>query len=181
MTCLGNCCQFEEGFLNWDQISLNIAKNSHFDYNDPALILSTTVQLHNSHLFQKCCHFHWNQNKVNTFERNDDCATVFLKWTDFTLQFHKIFSKIEAMWKISRGLLHYWKLDYLLRRIIFWAFRSAQCALHTWSWLKSIFKYKNYTSLNRGVMKFQIWSDKNLGPMVVTTVHRKIEGAIMTK
>ena len=37
--------------------------------------------------FKKCCHFCWNQNKVsqndNTFERNEECATVFLKWTDF--------------------------------------------------------------------------------------------------
>ena len=45
--------------------------------------------MHNPHFFQKCCHFRWNQNKVskndNTFERNEDCATVFLKWTDFRI------------------------------------------------------------------------------------------------
>ena len=35
------------------------------------------------HFFQKCCHFLWNQNKV-TFEKNEDCATVFLKWTEYT-------------------------------------------------------------------------------------------------
>ena len=41
--------------------------------------------LHNPHFFQKCCHFLWNQvsEKYNPFERNEDCATVFLKWTDF--------------------------------------------------------------------------------------------------
>ena len=41
------------------------------------------------HFYQKCCNFCWNQNKVsendNTFERNENCATVFLKWTYFTL------------------------------------------------------------------------------------------------
>ena len=40
------------------------------------------------HFSQKRCHFRWNQNKVsendNTFERNEDCVTVFLKQTDFT-------------------------------------------------------------------------------------------------
>ena len=43
--------------------------------------------MRNPHFFHKCCHFCWNQNKVskndNTYERNEDCATVFLKWTDF--------------------------------------------------------------------------------------------------
>ena len=42
--------------------------------------------MRNPYFFQKC-HFCWNQNKVSkndtTFERNEDCATVFLKWTDF--------------------------------------------------------------------------------------------------
>ena len=45
-------------------------------------------QLCNPHFSHKCCHFRWNQNKVsendNTFGRNEDCTTVFLKWTDFT-------------------------------------------------------------------------------------------------
>ena len=34
----GNYCQFEEGFLNWEQIETTI-----FNYNDPALINSTCV------------------------------------------------------------------------------------------------------------------------------------------
>ena len=42
--------------------------------------------MHNPRFFQKCCHFHWLcfdfSNNDNTFERNEDCATVFLKWTD---------------------------------------------------------------------------------------------------
>ena len=50
-------------------------------------------QLRNPHFFQKCSHFHWNLNKVrendNTFERNEDCATVFLKWKDFNRIFWK--------------------------------------------------------------------------------------------
>ena len=50
--------------------------------------------MHNPHFFQKCCHFRWNQNKVsendNTFERNEDCATVFLKWTDFRFFFSNL-------------------------------------------------------------------------------------------
>ena len=49
---------------------------------------SSFSQLHNSHFFQNCCHFCWNQNKVcendNTFERNEDCASVFLKLTSFS-------------------------------------------------------------------------------------------------
>ena len=52
----------------------------------------------------------------------------------------------------------------------------------TWSRLKCIL-YKNHTSLNRGLRNFK-YDPKDLGPMVVmgvTTVHRKIEGAIMTK
>ena len=50
---------------------------------------SSFSQLHNSHFFQNCCHFCWNQNKVckngNAFKRNEDCASVFLKWKDFAL------------------------------------------------------------------------------------------------
>ena len=42
----------------------------------------------NPHFFQKCCHFCWLcfdfSKNDNTFERNEDCATVFLKWTDFS-------------------------------------------------------------------------------------------------
>ena len=45
--------------------------------------------MRNPRFFQKCCHSRWNQNKVgendNAFERNEDCATVFLEWTDFSL------------------------------------------------------------------------------------------------
>ena len=40
------------------------------------------------YFFQKCCHFCWLcfdfSKNDNTFERNEDCATVFLKWTDFS-------------------------------------------------------------------------------------------------
>ena len=47
-----------------------------------------SVHFRNPHLFQNCCHFYWNQNKVskndNTFERDEDCTTIFLKWTDFS-------------------------------------------------------------------------------------------------
>ena len=43
--------------------------------------------MRNPHFFQKCCHFCWLcfdfSKNDNTFERNEDCATVFLKWTDF--------------------------------------------------------------------------------------------------
>ena len=52
------------------------------------------TQLRNPQFFQNCDHFQynmsWNQNKVNwciiendhNFERTEDPATVFLKWTD---------------------------------------------------------------------------------------------------
>ena len=40
-------------------------------------------QLHNPHFLQKCCHFRWLcfdfRANDNTFERNEDCATVFLR------------------------------------------------------------------------------------------------------
>ena len=43
--------------------------------------------MRNPHFFQKCCHFRWLcfdfSKNDNTFERNEDCASVFLKWTDF--------------------------------------------------------------------------------------------------
>ena len=46
------------------------------------------TQLCDPHFFQKCCHFHWIQNKVSkndkAFERNEDPVTGFIKWTDFT-------------------------------------------------------------------------------------------------
>ena len=51
--------------------------------------------MRNPHFFQKCCHFRWLcfdfSKNDNTFERNEDCATVFLKWTDFRKDFVKIF------------------------------------------------------------------------------------------
>ena len=57
-------------------------------------------QLRNPHFFQKCCHFRWNHNKVrendNSFERNEDCATVFLTWTDFN-----IWSRFESTVKLG--------------------------------------------------------------------------------
>ena len=51
----------------------------------------------NPHSFQKCCHFCWlcfdfSEND-NTFERNEDCATAFLKWTDFTNEIFDSFAK----------------------------------------------------------------------------------------
>ena len=59
----------------------------------------------NPHFFQKCCYFHWNQNKVskndNTFERNEYCATVFLKWTDFSERSGQFLKHIKSI-----NLLH---------------------------------------------------------------------------
>ena len=44
-------------------------------------------QLHNPHFFQNCGTFQYNNNnnnnKYHNFEINENCATVFLKWTDF--------------------------------------------------------------------------------------------------
>ena len=41
-------------------------------------------QLHESQFFQNCGTFNKNQNKkYHNFERNEICATVFLKSTDF--------------------------------------------------------------------------------------------------
>ena len=42
--------------------------------------------MHDPHSFQNCGTFQYNNNnKYHIFERNDDHATVFLKWTDFNL------------------------------------------------------------------------------------------------
>ena len=41
-----------------------------------------------------CCHFFWLcsdfSKNDNSFERNEDCTTVFLKWTDFRRSFVKM-------------------------------------------------------------------------------------------
>ena len=54
------------------------------------------TQLHNPHFFQNCGSFQYNNSwlcfdvswccieKYHNFEINEECATVFLKWTDFT-------------------------------------------------------------------------------------------------
>ena len=59
-------------------------------------------QFRNLHFFQKCCHFRWlcfdYSKNDNTFERNEECATIFLKWTDFDYFFS--FRKIR-IWKES--------------------------------------------------------------------------------
>ena len=48
--------------------------------------------MRNPHFCQKCCHFRWLcfdfSKNDNTCERNEDCATVFLKWTDFSLHIY---------------------------------------------------------------------------------------------
>ena len=50
-------------------------------------IFKNVIFLIFSHFFQKCRHFHGLcfdfRGNDNTFERNEDCATVFLKSTDF--------------------------------------------------------------------------------------------------
>ena len=50
--------------------------------------------MRNPHFFKKCCHFRWLcfdlYRKYHNFERNEICATVFLKWTDFRLM--KVFT-----------------------------------------------------------------------------------------
>ena len=52
----------------------------------------------NADFFQKCWHFCLNQNKIrkndNTFERNEGCTTVFLRWTDFSRFFFENEPKI---------------------------------------------------------------------------------------
>ena len=62
--------------------------------------------MRNPHFFQKCCHFCWNQNNVsendNTFERNEDCVTVFLKWKDFSKCFTCVTKTIANLATYSR-------------------------------------------------------------------------------
>ena len=55
-------------------------------------------QLCNPHFFQNCCHFcslrfDFSEND-NTFERNEDCATFFLKWTEFNKISENFYDKI---------------------------------------------------------------------------------------
>ena len=49
-------------------------------------IYSLWTQLRDSHFFQNCGTFQYNNKKVqyHNFERNEDRAAVFLKWTDFS-------------------------------------------------------------------------------------------------
>ena len=51
------------------------------------LVLKSYRQLRNPHFFQKCCHICWLcfdfRKNHNTFERNEDCLTVFLKRMEF--------------------------------------------------------------------------------------------------
>ena len=58
--------------------------------------------------FKKWCNFCWNQNQVskndNTFERNVDCATVLLKWTDF-----RSTSEFALRWKLHFKLKFQYK------------------------------------------------------------------------
>ena len=78
----------------------------------------------NPQFFQKCCHFRWLwfdfRKNDNTFERNEDCATVFLKWTDFRI----VFSSLSfVFWKnwwfqklLSRFIDHYTKTFDIYKR-----------------------------------------------------------------
>jgi hypothetical protein len=48
--------------------------------------------------FQNCGTFNTNQNKqYHNFERNESCATVFLKWTDFS----SFMRRIIILWIFS--------------------------------------------------------------------------------
>ena len=70
--------------------------------------------MRNPHFFQKCCHFCWlcfNFSKNdNTFERNEDFATVFLKWKDvidiLSRQFNDFFFPI-LLWKYFSVKCHH--------------------------------------------------------------------------
>ena len=72
--------------------------------------------MRNPHFFQKCFHFCWNQNKVsvndNFFERNEDCATAFLKWTDFNRNtYHDIIWKHHEH-NCSFLILNIWRFHF---------------------------------------------------------------------
>ena len=78
--------------------------------------------MHDPHFFQKCCHFQYNiswlcfdfSKNDNTFERNEDCATVFLKWMDF--------SEISGSMKIQTHIpIDFWPqcVSHLIKNLTF--------------------------------------------------------------
>ena len=81
------------------------------------------------HFFQKCFHVRWNQNKVSwccietyhNFERNEDRATVFLKWTNFKKSIKK-----------DHPVNTFFFYAFFLERLIcgFWHFTNHFSSLH---------------------------------------------------
>ena len=66
--------------------------------------------MRNPHFFQKFCWlcFDFGEND-NTFERNEDCATVFLKWTDFSSFCWEwiVFIKALSLWLLFHRFVLY--------------------------------------------------------------------------
>ena len=76
----------------------NLPSNQRIEIKENIFLLKSVhfnTQLHDPHFFQNCGTFQYNISwlcfdvswccieKYHNFERNEDCATVFLKWTDF--------------------------------------------------------------------------------------------------
>ena len=69
--------------------------------------------MRNPHFFQNCGTFQYNNNKYHNFERNDYCATVFLKWMDFSsifcIHFRLNIKCLELKWDLKVGICLYGK------------------------------------------------------------------------
>ena len=71
-------------------------------FNSQLKSVHFNTQLHDPHFFQNCGTFQYNISwlcfdvswccieKYHNFERNEDCATVFLKWMDFRSEISSI-------------------------------------------------------------------------------------------
>ena len=105
--------------------------------------------MRNLHFFQKCCHFRWLcfdfSKNDNTFERNEDCATAFLKWTDFSgiSQLYKFsISFIDRLYNFVRFVYTLTQLTYVLLISTFVnktspkGFWASKCDVRNWLFSK---------------------------------------------
>ena len=112
--------------FRWWKIWSQMKKNMSCRFCDLAILRR---QLRNPHLFQNCGTSNTNQNKkCHNFKRNEDHATVFLKWTDFKSTKKCIFVCFWADvgqphdhlgWATSMPFAQYWELLILKNSVFF--------------------------------------------------------------
>ena len=86
-----------------------------------------------SRFFQNCGTFNTNQNKkYHNFERNENRATVFLKWTDFRDHVEK------------QNIISYEPANVHIHNLIFWSMKKK-----TWA-----FNGQHIKTFNSGLSKY---------------------------